>query len=227
MINPCEMKPLLIFLWLFAGPVLAITGLAASGIESGAKISSKHVIVPQVVGYPLDQAKGILSSSHLETGTVVQKLSNAPAEQVIAQEPQPGTKAARGSVVNLTVSVIQNVLMVSVPDVKGLEIEEATQVMQEAGLPVEQVYYKISTKKEGKVYKQQPVAGEKVKSGTPVFLVVSRHKHIAAWIIWIIVLIAIILNERLFKWKARRDIKNHHSHPNHNGKNGTNHHEKK
>lgn len=226
MFNPSEMKPFLIFLFFFAGPIFAISGLATSGNESAEKISNRRVIVPQVVGYTLDQAKGILSSSHLKTGTVVQKLSNAPAGQVIAQEPQAGTKEIRESEVSLTVSVIQNVLMVSVPDVKGMNVKEATKVMQDAGLVVEQIYYRITTAKEGIVFRQQPAAGKSVKSGTPVFLAVSRKKHLAAWIIWITVLIVLILNERLFKWKSRRDIKNHHIHPNHPGKNGANHSEK-
>lgn len=227
MINPPEMKPFLFLLLLFAGPIFGMNGKTPLGNESAAEISARRVIVPQVVGYPLDQAKGILSNSHLETGTVVQKLSNAPAGQVIAQDPKPGTKAVRGSVVNLTVSVIQNVLMVSTPDVTGMKIEEATKVMQDAGLQVEQVYYKISLAKEETIFKQQPVAGEKVKAGTPVFLMVSRHKHLAAWIIWITILTLLILNERLFKWKSRREIKKHHIHSNHNGKNGNGHLEKK
>lgn len=227
MINRPVMKPFLFILLLFVEPVFGINEKTPLENEPATEISRRRVIVPQVVGYTLDQAKGILSNSHLKTGTVVQKLSNAPAGQVIAQEPQPGTKAIRKSEVILTVSVIQNVLMVSVPNVKGMKIEEATKVMQDAGLAVEQIYYKISLAKEETVFKQQPAAGQKVKSGTPVFLAVSRHKHIAAWIIWITVLIVLILNERLFKWKSRRDIKNHHIHPNHNGKNGAAKREKK
>jgi hypothetical protein len=218
LINFPEMKPFLLFLLLFAGPILATNGKTSSGNGSAAEGSTKRVIVPQVVGYTLDQAKGILSVSHLRVGTVVQKLSTVPAGQVIAQDPQAGMKVGRESTVHLTVSVIENVLMVSVPDVKGMNLEKATEVMQDAGLTVDQIYYKISMAKEETVFKQQPAAGEPVKAGTPVFLMVSRHKHLAAWMIWLTVLIVLILNESLFKWKARRELKNHFDHPDHQGK---------
>lgn len=209
------MKRFLLLLLLFAGPPFWTNGQTSAQNQPDSAALAKPVIVPQVVGYTLDEAKGILSGCRLREGTVVQKLSTAPAGEVIAQQPHPGAKAARGSAVDLTVSALENVLMVKVPDVKGLKADDAAKKMADAGLRVDQIYYKISLAKEETVFKQHPVAGELVKAGTPVFLMVSRHKHIAAWIIWITVLLVLILNERLFKWKARKEIKELHRNSNH------------
>ena len=209
------MKPFLFLLLLLSGSVFSINGQTPVADNPDTAGSFKQAIVPQVVGYTLDEAKGILLNCRLKQGTVTQELSTAPAGEVIAQEPRQGMTVARGTAVNLTVSNLQNTAQIRVPDVTGLNIEKATQVMQEAGLRMDQIYYRISLAKEETVFRQQPAAGQEVKAGTHVFLAVSRHKHVAAWIVWITVLAFLIFTERLFKWRTIKEMNEHRNHSNH------------
>ncbi|WP_104527313.1 Stk1 family PASTA domain-containing Ser/Thr kinase [Blastococcus saxobsidens] len=126
------------------------------------------VAVPDVTGQQPDQA-----TSNLEAlGFVVERVEDGRSDQVDAGEVMAVTPAPSagpvpfGSVVKIQVSA--GVPLVTVPDVRGKTGDEATQILQAAGLTVEATRFFGNS-----VLRQSPAAGETVERGTPVTILLS------------------------------------------------------
>jgi beta-lactam-binding protein with PASTA domain len=86
---------------------------------------------------------------------------------VMAVTPGPGTDPQRyGSTVTITVS--EGLPQVAVPDVTGKNRDEATAILQKAGLKVEVTQFFGN-----RVLRQTPSAGETVDIGTSVTILVT------------------------------------------------------
>jgi serine/threonine-protein kinase len=95
---------------------------------------------------------------------------------VISVDPPSGTLVQKGSTVKYTVSKgPAPPKEVTVPDVSGLTIPEASARLEQAGLKLgsttEQFSDSVPT---GLVISQSPAAGQKVKEGSPVNITVSK-----------------------------------------------------
>jgi len=97
--------------------------------------------------------------------------STQPPGTVVAQSPNPGKRAQRGTQVVLQVSKAK--ASVSVPDVTGQSAQEASTALQHAGLRTT-VATVPSTQAKGTVVAQHPAAGAKVAQGSSVRLNVSK-----------------------------------------------------
>jgi len=86
--------------------------------------------------------------------------------QVFATDPGPGTPVAVGD--RVTVKVSKGTLTVTVPDVRGQSVDQATATLQQAGLSVTGLYGPRGAK--GRVVLTDPQAGTKVKRGSGVVL---------------------------------------------------------
>jgi serine/threonine-protein kinase len=133
-------------------------------------VSKGHepVAVPDVTGQTPEQAVANLEA----LGFVVQKGKDdrsaaVDVGEVMAVTPGPGDgPIGYGSTVSITVSI--GVPLVTVPDLGGMNEEQATAALQAAGLKVD------ATKFFGnKVRQQQPAAGEVVEQGTTVKILLS------------------------------------------------------
>jgi eukaryotic-like serine/threonine-protein kinase len=128
------------------------------------------VSIPDLSGYTYDRAKALLESD--QYGLVVQqelKVDATPAGQVINSDPPTGQQASRGSTVTLIVSQGQ----VTVPNVVGLSLSDATNQLQSAGLKVTSNTDSSSSKPAGQVTSQNPAAGSAVAPSTSVTVTVS------------------------------------------------------
>ncbi len=89
--------------------------------------------VPDVVGMSRDEARRVLENAGLVVGSVTERFSDsAPANQVTDVNPTAGTTLERGSEVDLTVSN-----SATVPDVTGMDSDDAEQAIRDAGFAVD------------------------------------------------------------------------------------------
>jgi hypothetical protein len=141
------------------------------------------VSVPNVVGLTQPAATSAITGAGLVLGTVTMASSaTVPKGSVIAQSPVGGTKVAKTSAVNLSVST--GPPPVAVPNVVGLTLADATTAITAAGLVLGTVKMARSdTVPSGSVISQSPAAGTSVARGSAVNLTVSRHRRGSAVII--------------------------------------------
>jgi serine/threonine-protein kinase len=154
------------WLWLLA-VLVAAAGLAAVLLLTG---GTKQVTVPSVVGADQANAEAKLRQEGFSTDSTT-KTSDQPAGRVIGQDPSGGTKADKGSTVQLTVS--GGPAQVAVPPVVGLTLASAQNRLEKVDLKSSQREENSTTVDKGRVISASPGEGEKVDKGSTVTLVVS------------------------------------------------------
>jgi eukaryotic-like serine/threonine-protein kinase len=130
------------------------------------------VQVPRVVRIQLPVARRILLNDGFQVGDPTYERNRRPAGIVLGQQPLPGARADKGSLVSLTVSSgPKNVL---VPSVQGLSQAAATTLITKTGLKVSHVASRSSTNfKSGQASGTDPGAGKSLPPGTGVTLLIS------------------------------------------------------
>jgi serine/threonine-protein kinase len=128
--------------------------------------------VPSVVGDTLSDAIAALRNAGFNANPTYVK-SDAPQNQVIHQNPAPGTTAAKGSSVAIEVS--NGPPQVSVPDVVGYTSQQAVLTLQNAGFQVNQQYVSTGADQDNIVQSQSPDGGSSATKGTAVTIVVGQH----------------------------------------------------
>ena len=131
--------------------------------------------VPYLVGRPFDEEsiRALLKASNYTLGSVSYEESDAEEGEIIRQDPGAGQEAEEGSAVNIVVS--KGTDKKEVPTLVGLTVDEAKQAIVDAGFSVGTVSYAESTVyAKNIVMEQQYVAGEKLKEGAKINIVVSK-----------------------------------------------------
>jgi beta-lactam-binding protein with PASTA domain len=161
-----------------AGAVIRQSLEPGSRAEEGDRLSvvlsrgPELVPVPQVVGLPEDQARTQLKDARFEV-TVQREYHDAiPKGQVIEQTPDPETALEVGKQVRLTVS--RGKEPVAVPAVTGKSDDDASALLQAAGLGVRQVEEFSVDVPRDVVIRQVPQAERSVPVGSTVTIVVSK-----------------------------------------------------
>jgi serine/threonine-protein kinase len=135
-----------------------------------ASVGAATTEVPDVVGSAEDDAVAALEDAGLEA-----RVARVPSDEeegiVVAQAPQAGADARRGSAVRVNVSGGPGAA--PVPDVTGLPSEEAVAALREAGLSAEQREVD-GDDPAGTVVAQEPEAGAEAERGSTVRIDVSR-----------------------------------------------------
>ena len=157
-------------------PGTVITQLPSEGslAEPGAAVDltvSKilSVKVPDLVGLGLDAAKALLEKSRLRLEGVKEKPSDKDPGTVLAQSLNPGSEVEVNSAIVLTVST----KVFKVPNLLGLELESAKQVIEKSGLQLGGVREQLSGGKPGIVLTQSPKPGLEVEANSKVDLIIS------------------------------------------------------
>jgi len=123
------------------------------------------VTVPNVVGQPADQAQATLEAQGFRVARTP-KESDQPVDQVISQDPRPNEQAREGAEVTITISSGPG--QVAVPDVRGKTVDEASQILIDAGLVPSQNPVENNDVDEGLVIDTNPPIGTKVARGSQV-----------------------------------------------------------
>jgi serine/threonine-protein kinase len=149
--------------------VFALAALATNWLLGGDK--TEQVPVPVVVGQPLPDAQRALTEAGLKS-EVVRKASTAEQkDKVLAQSPQGGTQADKGTVVNLDVGAGPE--QTTMPDLSDDDRESATQKLQQAKLKGTFVE-ENSSKDKGTVLRFNPDAGTDLPVDSTVQVWVSN-----------------------------------------------------
>ena len=128
------------------------------------------VTVPDLTRKTLDDARQILSQSGLSLGSVTRNPAANSTNEVLSQNPLPGSVVLEGTAVNLVIAVQRRV---RVPDVRNQLRNNAEQLIASAGLALGQVETQESAVAAGTVIGQNPSPGAMVVAGSQVNLVIA------------------------------------------------------
>ena len=89
--------------------IIAVVVLLIGSSCSGAATESSAMLVPNVVGMELEDAKSAIKASGLEVGNIEYIEGDDSGKEVITrQDPQPGEEISEGEQINLTITVATN-----------------------------------------------------------------------------------------------------------------------
>lgn len=163
------------------GVVISADVSVGASLEAGSTVTltvsagSEGVEVPGVTGKTFDEA----NSELIGLGFLVNKTESysdtIEAGIVISQNPANGSKAPRGSVITVTVSLGKEETKVRVPNLIGLSEEDGTFEAIEAGLQIGSVSYVYNAEvQEGHICYQSYSHGSYVDPGTSLDIKVSQ-----------------------------------------------------
>ncbi len=115
------------------------------------------VSVPDVTGFEVELARLVVEAAGLRIGEVDAVPNVVEAGVVVSTRPPTGTTRAPGTSVGLVVS--KGPADIRVPDVVGLEQEEARRRLEKAGLRIGKVSARGGRGRAGTVAQQHPGAG--------------------------------------------------------------------
>jgi serine/threonine-protein kinase len=147
----------------------------ASSVEidvSTGPASSAFITVPDVVGqtYP-DPAGTTIQRDGFTVNLVTQASDTKPRGIVLTEDPPGGAQAHQGDTVTLTVST--GAAPVTVPDVAGKTLSEATVALSRAGFRYTSTREPSTSVPSGEVTRTDPPAGSQATKGTVVTVYVS------------------------------------------------------
>ena len=148
-------------------------GVSALWLSPGSVFNKEHAL-PRVLALPESRARDKLAELGFRARLDGERPNDSfPAGTVIWQDPPPGTVLRPNSAVQLVLSA--GPVLVAVPDVIGLDVPQATKVLNAAGVRVGAVDSTSAGGQEaGVVVATRPAAGVGRPRGSPVALVISR-----------------------------------------------------
>jgi serine/threonine-protein kinase len=134
------------------------------------------VQLPNVAGLSLQQGRVIVESNDLVVGTVTQSHHpRIPNQHLIAQYPSAGTRTPTQHAVDLLVSLGPRPQGIVVPDLDGMDLEEAARLLDRHGLSLAQVdTWHLPGRRPDTVIAQKPPSGQRLVVGASVSLVLNH-----------------------------------------------------
>ncbi len=147
---------ILIALWIISsvltGSKVEVPNLVNVSVEEAAKIAEEHDLGFQVLGKEYD--------------------ADVNKDYVISQSPKAGEMVDRETTV---IKVLQSLGPLTVPNLIGLTLEDARNVLEDRGFKVgEIVYREVPGYSDDRVVETDPPYGSKLSAGDPVDLVVNE-----------------------------------------------------
>jgi serine/threonine-protein kinase len=161
--------------------------IAGSKVKTGRVVrvtismGRKMQAVPGVTGDELRRAESTLRNEGLAVGHV--SVIRFPSRKgfVLGQDPPPGTSIETGGKVHLLVSAGPRLKKYLVPDLVGLKINDAVQLLSQLTLEMQQVFEVRPRATPGIVLAQDPARNEIVDEGGVVRLTVSNPSAEKRW----------------------------------------------
>lgn len=162
-----------------AGRVFKQSPKGKDKAKKGSKINltvsqgKEQIDVPDVRGMSQAEASNAITQAGFAVGKISEQESDSfESGKVISTDPAGGSKANKGSTINIVIS--KGAESVSVPNLVGLSISEATSKAQAAGFTIYQSGSDYSSQyAEGLVMSQSPTSGQKASKGSAIAYVVS------------------------------------------------------
>ncbi len=159
------------------GPIIAVVSVIAIAIIAVAAFmlfGGEKVNVPDVTGMKYEDAVTAIEDAGFQVGKVESQYDDTVEEgQVVSQNPKGGSKADKGSKIDIVVS--QGSEQIDVPQVVDMTEADARKALTDAGFIVGEVTQEFSADvEEGNVISQDPAGGGKANKGSAVKLVISK-----------------------------------------------------
>ncbi|MEV6051519.1 Stk1 family PASTA domain-containing Ser/Thr kinase [Streptomyces sp. NPDC052107] len=153
--------------------ILVLIGAILIGkwVASGGNTGDGKVPVPTFVGQPADTARKMAENVDLKVSITRKPCDDQPKGNVCTQDPQAKTEVDKGSTVNLTVST--GAPKVTVPDVRGIQFDQAQSQLTDKGFKVEKKT-QVSSQTPNVVINQDPAGGTSKQKGTVITLTVAK-----------------------------------------------------
>lgn len=132
----------------------------------------EELIMPDLIGMSRENAEAKLARMGIKV-TVYEENDKADAGKVIRQDIAAGSKINKGNTIDIIVSKGEKKRTIAVPDYRGMSIDAARANIESNGLSISSVSQIDSKELPGTVLEQTPSAGEKIKEGDSLSLVVS------------------------------------------------------
>jgi eukaryotic-like serine/threonine-protein kinase len=161
------------------GQVVAQDPPAGETVDEGTSVllsvskGQETVTVPDVLDQTEESARSELEAAGFDVQVVNAPSDTTPEGFVSAQSPNPGTDAAKGSTVTITVSTGPS--SATVPNVVGKDKNEAKQELQAAGFKVDMQEVPVSDPTQNNVVQDQdPKGGSSAPKGSTVTIFVGK-----------------------------------------------------
>ncbi|MEI8215477.1 MAG: Stk1 family PASTA domain-containing Ser/Thr kinase [Eubacteriales bacterium] len=144
-------------------PAAEMTVKTGNTITVNVSKGQKEGTIPLLTNKSLVDATFTLENYGFTKGNVSIETSDLPKDFVIRQSPEAGTPASAGASVNLVLSDGLKMQVVSMPNLVGMNIENAKQELTKIGLVLGEVTYDYST-----MYDMNVVIGQGLSPNTDV-----------------------------------------------------------
>ena len=144
-------------------PAAEMTVKTGNTITVNVSKGQKEGTIPLLTNKSLVDATFTLENYGFTKGNVTIETSDLPKDFVIRQSPEAGTPASAGASVNLVLSDGLKMQVVSMPNLVGMNIENAKQELAKIGLVLGEVTYDYST-----MYDMNVVIGQGLNPNTEV-----------------------------------------------------------
>ncbi|HLV25827.1 MAG TPA: PASTA domain-containing protein [Gemmatimonadales bacterium] len=152
-------------------PRAGITDVAGATIRLAVSRGQLRGEVPMVMGLTREEAAAVLEDAGLEVGDVSSREDSAPRGQVVGTAPSIGSSVPLPSAVNLVISTGPS--RVEIPDVTGQELPHAQSLLEQLGLRITTTWDSLSYMTPNTVVGQSPAAGQSVRAGATVSLILA------------------------------------------------------
>lgn len=140
-------------------------------VHLGVNTPPAEARIPDLIGLVQSDALGRAAELNLPVGTIAYEPSERAAGRVISQTPGGGERLGDGQRLQLTVSSGRDRPNQELPDLAGVEIDEAVDELRARGFRlVETMPSTVSFSRPGVVVDMVPAAGTMVATSTPVIL---------------------------------------------------------
>jgi len=169
---PGQQRPKIVAARVAVAAVCVAFGLTILGAAYRTAWMAAHVTAPNLIGRTVADAGQTVQALRLGLNVAAKRQDpKAPFGVVVAQDPRPGVDVAKGTVINLTVSEGSGV----VPDLRGQTIQQASGMLERAGLRLGQVSYTFDDQvPSGRIIYQFQPPGAQLGSNSGVDVLVSQ-----------------------------------------------------
>lgn len=157
--------------------LLVIIGIAAGAMALNGNQDS--VSVPDVSNKPIAEARTQLQQAGFKIGTETEVYNpDVAAGNVVSTDPAAGQQATKGASINITIS--KGTEQVTVPDLKGMSVDEAQRTLASYGLNGQQgdAVFSDDVDKD-KVAEQETTAGSTAYKGDTIIFHLSKGPETA------------------------------------------------
>ena len=156
--------------------LLSICALGTAAFLGYYIYQNSNIEVPNVVGYTYEDAESTLKEKNLQVQMIEETVtSEDEVGIVIKQNKKAGSKVMENTIIKLTVGILDT--KVTVPNVEGLTLDEATTLLNKNNIKYE-IEYETSDKENNTVLNQSIKAGKKIENTVTVTITVSKNENI-------------------------------------------------